>query len=123
MNLPAAPGAWSIVAVGLLLFLAEIVAYAAGYRLGARHVRDTTFQPEGISVVVGGLLGLLAFVLALTLSFAAARFDERRAGSLTEANAIGTAWLRAEAIGTQRAAETARLLVWPCAPRFRRGPR
>jgi hypothetical protein len=49
--------------------------------------------------VVGGMLSLLAFVLALTLSFANTRFSERVEGTLAEANAIGTAWLRAEAIG------------------------
>ena len=37
-----------------------------------------------------------AFVLALTLSFANTRFSERRAGTLAEANAIGTAWLRGQ---------------------------
>ncbi len=60
--------------------------------------------------MVGGLLGLLAFVLALTLSFANSRFNERRQGTLAEANAIGTAWLRAAAIGQPRGDEIARLL-------------
>jgi hypothetical protein len=49
-------------------------------------------------------------VLALTLSFASARFQERRDGTLQESNAIGTAWLRAGAIDHPRAAEVARLL-------------
>jgi hypothetical protein len=57
-----------------------------------------------------GMLGLLAFVLALTLSFANARFGERVEGTLTEANAIGTAWLRAQAIGHVRGPEIAKLL-------------
>jgi hypothetical protein len=61
-------------------------------------------------VVVGGMLGLLAFVLALTLSFANTRFTERVEGTLAEANAIGTAWLRAEAIGHVRGPEIAKLL-------------
>lgn len=56
------------------------------------------------------MLGLLAFVLALTLSFANARFSERVQGTLAEANAIGTAWLRAQAIGHVRGPEIARLL-------------
>src|SRR5262249_38689296 len=53
---------------------------------------------------------LLAFVLALTLSFANSRFSERVQGTLSEANAIGTAWLRAEAIGHPRGPEIAKLL-------------
>ena len=65
---------------------------------------------EGVGVLVAGLLGLLAFVLALTLSFASDRFSERRTGALAEVNAIGTAWLRAKAIGQPRGDEIARLL-------------
>jgi hypothetical protein len=55
-------------------------------------------------------MGLFAFVLALTLSFANTRFTERQAGTLAEANAIGTAWLRAGAIGHPHGDEIARLL-------------
>ena len=62
-------------------------------------------------MVVGGLLGLLAFVLALTLSYGNARFNERRQGTLNEANAISTAWLRAEAINHPRGREFARLIA------------
>jgi hypothetical protein len=63
-----------------------------------------------VGIVVAGMLSLLAFVLALTLSFANARFGERVDGTLTEANAIGTAWLRAQAIGHVRGPEIAKLL-------------
>lgn len=53
------------------------------------------------------MLGLLAFVLALTLSYSTARFSERRQATLNEANAIGTAFLRASAIGSPQAVEVA----------------
>ncbi len=95
---------------GLLLLAAQMAAYEAGYRLGSRRKSHADSQPESAGVVVGGMLGLLAFVLALTLSFANNRFTERRAGTLAEANAIGTAWLRAEAIGGPRGEEIGRLL-------------
>src|SRR5262249_52684637 len=52
-----------------------------------------------VGLVVSSLLGLLALTLALTLSHGSARYAERRAGVLAETKAIGTAWLRAEAIG------------------------
>ena len=45
------------------------------------------------------MLALLAFTMAVTISFAQNRFEDRRAASLAEANAIGTAWLRARAVG------------------------
>lgn len=100
----------SILAFGLCLFLVHLVVYEIGYRCGRRLRDGPGNAPEGVGVVVGGMLALLAFVLALTLSFANARFAERRAGSLAEANAIGTAWLRAKAIGTPRGEAIASLL-------------
>jgi hypothetical protein len=60
--------------------------------------------------VVNSLLALLAFTLALTLSFASSRYSERRAGVLAEARAIGTAWLRADAIGHPQGREIADIL-------------
>ena len=66
---------------------------------------------EGVGLLVGGLLGLLAFgPLALTLSYGGARYNERRQGTLAETNAIGTAWLRAKAIDNPHSLEIAKLL-------------
>lgn len=87
-----------------------MIAREAGNWLGTRQAAQRSRDGEGVGVIVGGMLGLLAFVLALTLSFASARFQERREGTLTETNAIGTAWLRAGAIDHPRAAAIARLL-------------
>ncbi|MBP0464607.1 hypothetical protein J5Y09_11875 [Roseomonas sp. PWR1] len=102
----AAAGALAFAAA---LFLVQATAREVGYIFGHRAA-DQEATPEGVGVVVGGMLGLLAFVLALTLSFASARHQERRDGTLAEANAIGTAWLRAQAIGHPRGTEIARLL-------------
>ncbi|BCH28433.1 hypothetical protein MesoLjLc_03630 [Mesorhizobium sp. L-8-10] len=100
----------SLLAFGLLLFLAQLIAHEIGLRFGRRDRAKDRGQPETVGIVVGGMLGLLAFVLALTLSFANTRFNERREGSLMEANAIGTAWLRAKAIGGPQADQIAALL-------------
>jgi hypothetical protein len=101
--------AFSLFAFWLLFFLVQWLAQALGAWLGRRHTARGTAPAEGVGVVVGGMLGLLAFVLALTLSFATTRFEERRQGTLMEANAIGTAWLRAKAIGHPRGEELAKL--------------
>jgi hypothetical protein len=45
--------------------------------------------------MVASILGLLALVLGFTFSLAASRFEARRQTILEEANAIGTAYLRA----------------------------
>jgi hypothetical protein len=100
---------WSILGFGVLLFVLQMLAREAGFWAGRRSRRGAG-EAEGVGVMVGALLALLSFVLALTLSFANTRFDERRVGTLAEANAIGTAWLRAEALGQPRGDEIARLL-------------
>ena len=111
MEILAQLASWSLLAFAIILFVTQVAAREAGYWLGERRQASRgTSEAEGVGLVVGGMLGLLAFVLALTLSFGSARFDERRQVTLAEANAIGTAWLRAQAIGHPRGREIARLL-------------
>lgn len=100
----------SILAFGVVLLLFQFAAHEFGYRIGVLRGRRSEGNPESVAVVVGGMLALLAFVLALTLSFANSRFNERRLGALEEANAIGTAWLRAKAVGGVHGEEIASLL-------------
>lgn len=99
----------SVFAFALLLFCVQLVAHWIGYWIGWRE-QARQANHEAVGVIVGGMLGLLAFVLALTLSFANNRFSEHRQGSLVEANAIGTAWLRAKAVGGPRGEAIASLL-------------
>lgn len=101
---------WSIAGFALVLLVLQIAAREIGYWFGRRSALRSDAAPEGVGVVVGSMLALLAFVLALTLSFASNRYSEREAGALAEANAIGTAWLQAGAIGHPRGDEIARLM-------------
>lgn len=101
---------YGAIAFAAVLFLIQMTSGEIGLRLGLRQARNDDAPREGVGVIVGGMLGLLAFVLALTLSHSSARFQERRTGVVAEANAIGTAWLRAQAIGGPRGLEIARLL-------------
>lgn len=110
MMLLAEIAAWSFFAFGALLFVAQLAAHELGFWIGGRQAARRKGSVEGVGVLVGSLLGLLAFVLALTLSFASERFNDRRAGTLSEANAIGTAWLRAKAIGSEDGEQIAKLL-------------
>jgi len=95
---------------GALLLVAQLLAREIGYWLGRKRGDAAKNEQEAVGLLVGGMLGVLGFVLALTLSFASARYAERRDGTLAEANAIGTAWLRAEALGHPRSFEIARLM-------------
>jgi hypothetical protein len=96
----------------LLVFLVAIQAVSAliGTWFGRRLVGDAPPRAEATGLVTGGVLGLTAFVLALTLSFGTGRMSERRAGALEEANAIGTAWLQATALSDPRAIAIAAFL-------------
>lgn len=100
----------SILAFAIVLFLLQFAAHEIGYRIGVLRGRHSDGNAESVRIVVGGMLALLAFVLALTLSFANGRFNERRLGAQEEANAIGTAWLRAKALGGVHGEEIATLL-------------
>jgi hypothetical protein len=60
--------------------------------------------------MVGGILGLLAFVLAFTFSMTASQHGLRKQSVLDEASAISTAYLRANLIDEQYGKEIKSLL-------------
>ena len=73
-----------------------ILSYEVGFRLGWWHQEITPDEKEGpAGVLVGSLLGLMAFLLAITTGMASDRFDTRRGLVLLEANSVGTTYLRA----------------------------
>jgi len=77
--------------LGLSLAIMEV-----GYRLGRwRHSRFVDEKEAPVAAMSAAVLGLLAFMLAFAFSMAATRFDARRQAVVEEANAIGTAYLRA----------------------------
>lgn len=74
-----------------------MAAYEIGFRLGRWWQQRTPDEKEGpTGMLVGSLLALMAFLLAVTMGMASDRFDTRRGLVLDEANAIGTTYLRAE---------------------------
>jgi hypothetical protein len=85
-----------VVGVFLAIVAISLVVYEVGYRLGRWWQRRTPDHKEGpTGMLVGSVLGLLAFLLAVTMSMASDRFDTRRALVLEETNSIGTTYLRA----------------------------
>ena len=85
-----------MVPFGALLLALLLLANEIGYRLGRIRAAAAPKEAEGnIGMLTAGMLGLLAFTLSLTISIAEQRFEARRDRVVTEANAIGTAWLRA----------------------------
>lgn len=97
------------------VFLAYATIAAAmsdvGYRLGCWWQDHSPEEKEGpTAMIVGSLLGLMAFLLAITTGMAADRFDTRRGLVLEEANSIGTTYLRAGYLPGSASTETRDLL-------------
>jgi hypothetical protein len=84
-----------VVAVFVLFVILSGLAYEGGYRLGRARRTPTGEHAEASGLIVGALLALMAFLLAVTMTMASDRFDTRRGLVIDEANAIGTAYLRA----------------------------
>jgi hypothetical protein len=83
------------IAVGLLAIL--LVAFEVGFR-AAQALHDDRDPGAGaqIGAIQGAVLGLLGLLLAFSFAAAGARFLERQDLIVEEANAIGTAHLRAD---------------------------
>lgn len=79
----------AVVLLGIL-----VGAFELGFRVGRR--RETTAEAGSLGTVQGAILGLLALLLGFSYSGAASRFLDRQLLIVQEANAIGTAALRAD---------------------------
>jgi len=98
-------------AVFFVFALVAIVCYESGFRLGRWWQDREPDEQEGpTGVLVGSILALLAFLLAVTMGMASDRFDTRRQIVLDEANAIGTTYLRAGYLPEAASAEIRELL-------------
>ena len=101
---------------GWLVFLASAVffwmASEAGFRIGRyvyRHRPEAHDVPQGL--VTGSILGLVSFLLAFSFGIAAFNFTERRSVIIEEANAVGTAYLRADILPEEGARDRLRSLL------------
>lgn len=79
-------------ATGLLILVTEL-GFRIGRRLGRARQQRAKFETGAIQASV---LGLLALFLGFTYSASMANFQERRLLVVKEANAINTAYLRAQ---------------------------
>jgi hypothetical protein len=85
------------IAVGL--FGALLVALEIGFRFGRRAAGESDTRAAGqVGAVQGAVLGLLGLLLAFSFAAAGGRFLERQDLIVEEANAIGTASLRADVL-------------------------
>ena len=79
------------------MVIASLAASEIGFHIGIR-LQDRGADPgesRMTNSVVGGMLGLVAFLMAFSIGIAIGHHGERKNMVITEANAIGVAWLRA----------------------------
>jgi hypothetical protein len=100
---------WAVYVVTVVVVL---VAAEIGFRIGLWLKRR---DPDSVgttmtAAVVGGMLGLMAFLMAFTIGIVLDQHNGRKAMVVTEANAVGTAYLRAGFLGEPDLASTRNLL-------------
>lgn len=101
---------YSSVTIALALFFSIIVINEMCYRLGVTVQARTDDEVKALTgSVQASVLGLLALLLGFTFSMSMQRFDNRSMALIDEANAIGTAMLRADLLpeAQRQAAKTA----------------
>ncbi len=85
-----------VLVIFMVFVIVTLLCYEGGFRVGSWWQERTPGEQEGpTGMIVGSILALLAFLLAVTMGMASDRFDARRATVLDEANSIGTTYLRA----------------------------
>jgi len=90
--------AWFLIAALTIVLSLSIELPYRWTRAGKGIARNL----DAYNAVQAGILTLASFVLGLSFSQAQGRYDARRALVTKEANAIGTAWLRAEQLDGRR---------------------
>jgi hypothetical protein len=92
--------------IALALLAGMVVAMEIGYRL-TRRTRGlpSAVSKRNVNAMQSSILGILALLLAFTLSISLQRFDQRSDAVVDEANAIGTAYLRTQLLHPPARAE------------------
>jgi hypothetical protein len=100
---------------GVLAAVVTVVLLAvseAGYRLGRTlYLANDEPRRSQIGGMQAAVLGMLGLLMGFTFSMGVERFDERRELVVTEANAIGTTWLRAGLLPAAQAQPVRELLL------------
>lgn len=94
------------------VLFASLILLSLATRLGAALPKNS--EPEvsddGRSTVLAATLTLLALIVGFTFSMAVNRYDQRKSAEVEEANAIGTAYMRAGLLPSTQAGSVRTLL-------------
>ncbi len=94
----------------LVVSIVIIGSTVLGFLLGRALVRRGEGLREPLGVTQGALVGFVALLLAFGLTMAVGRYESRRAAVVTEANAIGTTYLRAQTLTEPERSESLALI-------------
>ena len=99
---------WSVFLLTVIILL---LALEAGFRVDKLVQRRWPHKSEvSVGTLVGAALALLGFLIAFVTGIAVSNYNERRQLVITEANAIGTAYLRAGYLAEPYREESRQLL-------------
>jgi hypothetical protein len=97
-------------AVALFVFALIGAITAAGYATG-RYLREHEAKlREPFGVLQAAILGVVGLILAFGLTLAVGRYEDRRAATVAEANAIGTTYLRGQLVAEPARSRSLELL-------------
>jgi hypothetical protein len=97
---------------GILFLVVMLLAFEVGYRIGVRRPRGLKDEESaGSDVAITAMFATLGLILAFTYAFTVSRHQNRKRVVVDEANAIGTAFLRADLVPNPESAELKRALV------------
>jgi hypothetical protein len=105
----------SLLALASFVLASMLLASLAGYAVRQLRRRlapeREASEHSQESYLIGGMLGVLALLLAFSFSMAVERYEERRHLVVQEANAIGTSYLRAQLLDEPHRSRLSQLLV------------
>ena len=98
---------WFLPAVFIALIIVELIGFWTGRSIGGQHAEDAT---AALTTALAAIFSIVALVLSFSFSFSLSRFEQRRELVVQEANAIGTAYLRASVLPPNAAGQFRDLL-------------
>jgi hypothetical protein len=96
--------------LALIIFATVGTATVAGFVAGRYLRKHSATLREPFGVLQAALLGVVGLILAFGLTLAVGRYEDRRAATVAEANAIGTTYLRAQLIAEPERSRSLELL-------------
>jgi hypothetical protein len=98
-------------AIAVIVLVGALLGMELAYRWGRRVIGSASDDAKGhINIIQTSTLGILALLLAFTFSLSLQRFESRSDAVVDEANAIGTAYLRAQLLPVALRDDVRRLL-------------